>query len=260
MKDWSTRISENFVNWIIQLGPRLGLAAMVLIIGLWVIRVLRKLFHASMDRRSMHSNFRPYLENLFKIVLYGLLVLALMQILGIRMTIFTALVAALGVAAGLALSGTLQNFTSGILIILFKPFIIGDSIKTQGEEGIVKMIRLFYTVIITPANVTLIVPNSKLSNEVIFNLTKQNYRRLDTVLKFGFDVDWQQVREKLYKAAGNCEGCRKDPEVSVALDKLESDGYTVVISAWLNAEDFYEVKKAFLDSVYLTLAELKKSA
>ena len=206
----------------------------------------------------MHSNFRPYLENLFKIVLYGLLILALMQILGIRMTIFTALVAALGVAAGLALSGTLQNFTSGILIIMFKPFIIADSIRTQGEEGIVKAIRLFYTVIITPANVTLIVPNSKLSNEVIFNLTKQNYRRFDTVLKFGFDLDWLKVRDKLYEAAENCEGCRKEPKVDVALDKLETDGYTVTINAWLNAIDFYEVKKKFLDALYKAIAELKR--
>lgn len=96
-----------------------------------------------------------------------------MQLLGIQMTLFAAMIGAIGVAAGLALSGTLQNFAAGVLIILLRPFKVGDTIKTQGEEGVVSEIRLFYSVVVTPNNSTLIIPNSKLSNEVIFNLTRE---------------------------------------------------------------------------------------
>ena len=122
------------------------------------------------------------------------MIVALMQLLGIQMTIFAALIGAFGVAAGLALSGTFQNFASGVLIILLKPFRVGDTVSTQGHEGTVKAIRLFYTVILTFSNTTVIVPNSKLSNEIIFNLSREGNRRIDIEIKFNYGVDFEQIK------------------------------------------------------------------
>jgi small conductance mechanosensitive channel len=125
--------------------------------------MLNRWFRKMISNNGFDVTLRPFLQNLFAIILQALLIVALMQVLGIQMTIFAALIGALGVAAGLALSGTFQNFASGILIILLEPFRVGDTVNTQEQEGTVKAIRLFYTVILTFNNTTVSVPTSKLS-------------------------------------------------------------------------------------------------
>ena len=132
------------------------------------------------------------MQGALNILLKILLALALLQVLGIQMTMFAALVGAFGVAAGLALSGTLENFTSGILILLLKPFRVGDNIIAQAQEGTVTSIQLFYTVVLTFDNRTVIVPNSKLSNEVIINLSREGLRRMDIELKLA-STRWKQM-------------------------------------------------------------------
>src|SRR3954470_15622031 len=147
-----------------------------------------------MTRRQLDSSLQPFLLSLLFTILQVLLLLTAMQIIGIQMTIFAALIGGIGVAAGLALSGTLQNFTSGILILMLKPFRVGENIIAQGQEGTVKTIQIFFTVVKTFDNRTVIIPNSKLSNEVIVNLSREGKRRLDIELKFNYGVDFEQVK------------------------------------------------------------------
>ena len=170
MNEISHRFTEKFYNWVVTFGPRLLVSLLILFLGQWAIGLIVKWFGNFLKKRKLNETIKPFIVNLLKAVLQVLLIFSAMQILGIKMTLFAALIGAFGVAAGLALSGTLQNFTSGILIILLKPFRVGDNIKTQGEEGTVTSIKLFYTNIVTYNNTTLIVPNSKLSNEVILIL------------------------------------------------------------------------------------------
>jgi small conductance mechanosensitive channel len=179
---------EKFYNrlydWIIVFGPKLIFGILTLIIGLWLIKVIMRWVHHGMHRKGVDPTAKPFLQSLIGVALRVLLILGVMQILGMEMTLFTALVGAFGVAAGLALSGTLQNFASGIIILLVKPFVVGDNIVTQGLEGTVRSIQIFYTFVTTFDNRTVIVPNSKLSNEIIINISREGSRRLDIEIKF----------------------------------------------------------------------------
>ena len=155
---------EKFYNaayaWLINYGPRFVLGMAVLFIGLWLIRLVLNRSHAGMHRKEVDPTLKPFLLSLIGVALRILLILGVMQIVGIQMTLFAALIGAFGVAVGLALSGTLQNFASGILIMLLKPFVVGDNILAQGMEGTVSTIQIFYTIVTTFDNRTVILPNS----------------------------------------------------------------------------------------------------
>ena len=136
-----------------------------------------------MTKKQFDSSIQPFLMSLLFAILQIFAVIATMDVVGIRMTIFTVLIGGIGVAAGLALSGTLQNFTSGILILLLKPFRVGDTIIAQGQEGVVRLIQIFYTIVVAYDNKDVIIPNSKLSNDLIINISQEGKRRMDLDIK-----------------------------------------------------------------------------
>jgi small conductance mechanosensitive channel len=211
--------------------------------------MLNRWFRKMISNNGFDVTLRPFLQNLFAIILQALLIVALMQVLGIQMTIFAALIGALGVAAGLALSGTFQNFASGILIILLEPFRVGDTVNTQEQEGTVKAIRLFYTVILTFNNTTVIVPNSKLSNEMIFNLSKEGKRRMDIEIKFDYGVDFEKIKNIVLIAITSFDQCLKDPPPRVGLRKFDADGYVMVINAWTKTPGFQDTMLSFQEQL-----------
>jgi small conductance mechanosensitive channel len=211
--------------------------------------MLNRWFRKMISNNGFDVTLRPFLQNLFAIILQALLIVALMQVLGIQMTIFAALIGALGVAAGLALSGTFQNFASGILIILLEPFRVGDTVNTQEQEGTVKAIRLFYTVILTFNNTTVIVPNSKLSNEIIFNLSKEGKRRMDIEIKFDYGVDFEKIKNIVLIAITSFDQCLKDPPPRVGLRKFDADGYVMVINAWTKTPGFQDTMLSFQEQL-----------
>jgi small conductance mechanosensitive channel len=236
-------------DWVLTYGPKIIFAFIAFFIGQWLIRMLNRWFKKIISNHRFDVTLRPFLQNLFAIILQALLIVALMQVLGIQMTIFAALIGALGVAAGLALSGTFQNFASGVLIILLKPFRVGDTINTQEQEGTVTAIRLFYTVVLTFNNTTVIVPNSKLSNEIIFNLSKEGKRRMDIEIKFDYGVDFEKMKSIVLTAIASFDQCLKDPPPRVGLQKFEADGYTMVINVWTKAHGFQDTRLTFQEQL-----------
>jgi small conductance mechanosensitive channel len=238
----TNRFAGKASDWVSTYGPRILIAIVVFFIGQWVIRLLLRGLQKVLIARHFNPTLRPFLQNLFQVILQVLLLLALMQLLGIQMTLFAAVIGAVGVAAGLALSGTLQNFASGVLIILLRPFRVGDNIKTQGEEGTVSEIRLFYSVIKTYTNTTLIVPNGKLSNEVIFNLTREQQRRIDISLKFKYEVDFEELQGRISRLLGNSGGLLKEPPARIGIEHIDDSGYTVLINVWTNSHGFQDTK------------------
>jgi len=238
----TNRFAGKASDWVATYGPRILIAIAVFFIGQWVIRLLNRALKKALAARHFNPTLRPFLQNLFQILLQVLLILGLMQLLGIQMTLFAAVIGAIGVAAGLALSGTLQNFASGVLIILLRPFRVGDNIKTQGEEGTVSEIRLFYSVIKTFANTTLIVPNSKLSNEVIFNLTREQKRRIDISLKFKYDMDYNDVKNRITHVLDNSADLLKEPSYRIGIEKIDDGGYEVILNVWANSHGFQDAK------------------
>lgn len=231
------------------MGPRIIVAAMLLFIGIWIIRLLKRWLNGHMQKREFDSSLQPFLISLFVTALQILLLIALMQVLGLQLTVFTTLIGALGVAAGLALSGTLQNFTSGILILLLKPFRVGDNIVAQGQEGIVSSIQIFFTVMTTYQNTTVVIPNSKLSNEVIINLSRQGKRRLDVELKFNFGISFDQVRDIVQRRIDASPQILKEPGPNFGVSTVDADGYKVMINIWVDALQYNKVRLQFQEEI-----------
>jgi small conductance mechanosensitive channel len=252
----STKFSVRATDWIVTFGPKILIAIVVFFVGQWVIKLFNKGLKKILSAKRFDATLRPFIHNLVQVVLQVLLVLGIMQILGIQMTLFAAVIGAFGVGIGLALSGTLQNFAGGVLIIILKPFRVGENIKTQGEEGTVMAISLFYTVVRTFTNTTLIVPNSKLSNEVIFNLTREQKRRMDISLHFKYDVEFKEVHTAVMKTIEAFDGYLKDPPPRIGVEDVETDGYTVCINAWANSHGFQDTKLEFNEKLMDTLKPL----
>ncbi|BAV10246.1 small-conductance mechanosensitive channel [Filimonas lacunae] len=202
-----------------------------------------------MHNKDVNPSLRPFMRSMITAALQIVLILLVMQILGIQLTIFAALVGALGVAAGLALSGTLQNFTSGILILIMKPFTVGDNIIAQGQEGTVTDIRIFYTVLTTYDNRTVIIPNSKLSNELIVNLSSEGKRRMDIEIKVPFTVDYVNSEGVLKQVIAENKKVLQEPTPRVGVSAIEGDGYKIIVNAWVDAHGFHDVRLALQEKL-----------
>jgi small conductance mechanosensitive channel len=240
---------DHAYDWVIRYGPRFLFGLLALFLGLWLIKVLIRWSHNGMHRKELDPSVKPFLLSLIGVVLRILLLLGVMQIIGIEMTLFTAVVGAFGVAAGLALSGTLQNFASGILILLLKPFTVGDNIITQGLEGTVTSIQVFYTIVTTFDNRVVIVPNSKLSNEVIINISREGSRRLDIQIKLPTAADYGQMKQLINEAIDKCENILATPERRIGVAELQQDGYLVSINVWVNAHGFQDTKLQLQETI-----------
>lgn len=245
---WNKFYNQVYI-WLLTIGPKIIIGIIIIIAGIWLIRILKKWLNRHLLKKDVTSSIRPFLVNLITITLQILLVLGFMQIVGIQMTIFAAAIGAFGVAAGLALSGTLQNFTSGVLILLLKPFRVGDNINAQGQEGTVTSIQIFFTVVKTFDNRTVIMPNSKLSNEIIVNLSREGKRRMDIELKFGFAIDFEQVKNSIDRSINSIVELLKEPARRIGVATIEADGYKVLINVWAPAHGFEDVTLALQQKI-----------
>lgn len=236
------KIYDKIFDWLLEHGPGFLTGMAVLFIGLWLINLLLKWSHNKMHHKEVDPTIKPFLLSLLGVALRVLLILGVMQIIGIQMTLFATIVGAFGVAIGLALSGTLQNFASGLLILLLKPFSVGDNINTQGIEGTVTSIQIFYTIVTTFDNRVVIVPNGQLSNQSIINISREGTRRLDINYKFPNAVDIKQVKSVITAALDSCRDCLKTPEKRIGVGELLPDGFVLSINVWVNAHGFQDSK------------------
>jgi small conductance mechanosensitive channel len=232
-------------DFILLNGPKLLSAVVILFIGFWFIKLIKRWLMAAMQRRDLDPSLQPFLKSLIIISLQVLLIIGVMQIAGFTLTIFTTVIGAFGVAAGLALSGTLQNFASGVLILILKPFRVGDNILAQGQEGKVSSIEIFYTVVTTSDNKTVIIPNSKLSNEIIINTSREGRRRLDVQIKLNYSIDFNTVKPIIENTITGSKNILKSPEAKIGISTLEADGYQVGVSIWVNPHGFSDAKLSF---------------
>ena len=231
--------------WLVDAIPKIVLAIVVVIIGQWLIKQCKKWANNLLLKKKVSTSLRPFLLNFLFTILQVLLVLVALQILGVQMTVFTAVLGAFGVASGLALSGTLQNFTSGIMILLFKPFKVGDNIIAQGQEGTVTAIEIFSTIIRSYDNRTVIVPNSKLSNEIIININKEGNRRLDIEFKLPFNIAFEEVSKIVQETWKNNDGTVKEKPPRVGVSTIENDGYKIMINVWFGSHGFHDARLSF---------------
>jgi small conductance mechanosensitive channel len=240
---------QEFHHWIITQGPRYVFGIIVFAIGFWFIRFLRTRLRLRLSQRAVHSSLQPFILSLTITSLYVLLIIWVMNIIGFEMTIFTTIIGAFSVAAGLALSGTFQNFAGGVLILLLKPFELDDSIVAQGQEGKVISIQIFYTVLLTADNKTVIIPNGKLFNEVIVNVTREGKRRLDFDVKLAYAADIDKAKQIMLDAIKSTKNVLTTPGIRVGLVGLDSDSIRITVNVWVEPANFLDVKIALMEKI-----------
>jgi small conductance mechanosensitive channel len=239
--------------WVVTRGPSYVFGIIVFLVGLWVIRFLRSRLRDRMSKRKVHSSLQPFFLSLTITSLYVLLIISVMNIIGFELTIFTTIIGAFSVAAGLALSGTFQNFAGGVLILLLKPFELDDSIVAQGQDGKVISIQIFYTVLLTADNKTVIIPNGKLFNEVIVNVTREGKRRLDFDVKLAYAADIDKAKQIMLDSIQSNKDVLTDPAVRVGLIGLDSDSIRITVNVWVEPANYLNVKIDLMEKIIKSL-------
>lgn len=228
-------------NLIIKFGPKLIAAILIWIIGSWIIKLLIRGSNKAMDKVNYDDSLKKFLLNLINWGLKIILFIVVLSTVGIETTSFAAVIAAAGLAIGLALQGSLGNFAGGVLIMIFKPFKIGDYIQAQGEAGTVKEIEIFTTKLTTPDNKEIIIPNGSLSNGNIVNFSTEATRRVDFTFGVGYDSDIKLTKETIMNVLKNHDLILKDPAPAVSVSELADSSINFFTRVWVNAPDYWTV-------------------
>ncbi|MBP3355787.1 MAG: mechanosensitive ion channel family protein [Rikenellaceae bacterium] len=250
-------IFRTIATWTVQLVGKIILALIIYYVGRWLIKRLLHLLGAIFERREVDVSLASFLRNLVEIVLMIVLISIVVGVLGISTTSFMAIFASAGLAVGMALSGTLQNFAGGVMILLLKPYRIGDYIEAQGQAGTVKEIRLFNTIINTPDNKMIIIPNNSISTSIINNYSKENRRRIDLNISISYGDDFDVARAAFLEILDN------DPRVLfeqgrqplVALTNLGDSAVVVLVRFWVKSSDYWDAYFAVNEAIYKQLPE-----
>ena len=244
--------SDWAMQFVMEYGPKLLSAIAVLVIGLWVVKIISKVFRTLLKKSSVDTSLEGFLVSLVSILLKIMVYISALGMLGIEMTSFIAILGAAGLAVGMALSGTLQNFAGGVMILLFKPFKVGDFIEAQGYMGSVKQIQIFVTILTTPDNKTILIPNGPLSNGSMTNFSAQDTRRVDLTYGIAYGDDLDKAYEVLQRLIDEDERILRDPEPFMALSELADSSVNIVVRLWVNPADYWGVHFRMNEQVYKT--------
>lgn len=245
-------VVEQLKAWALQFGPGFLLAIVTLVVGLWAIKFVTNIFSKGMEKSKVEISLQKFLVSLISVLLKVLLLISVASMIGIETTSFIAILGAAGLAVGLALQGSLANFAGGVLVLLFKPYKVGDFINAQGVTGTVTEIQVFNTVLKTPDNKTIIVPNGAISNGVITNFSTETTRRVDMTFGIGYSDDIRKAKDILKKLIGNDERILKDPEPLVVVSELADSSVNFTVRVWCNAADYWGIYFDMQEKVKLT--------
>lgn len=240
-------------RWLLIHGTKFILSLLLLFIGLRLIKFIGNRLRSRMSRQMVHSSLQPFFLSVTLTALYILLIVSVLAINQIDIINVSTILGGATVAIGLALSGTFQNFAGGVLILLLKPFELDDSIIAQGQDGKVTSIQIFYTVLLTADNKTVIIPNGKLFNEVIVNVTREGKRRLDFEVKVGYVVDIDQVKEIITSTVKNSKSVLSNPAIRVGIISLEVDSIRFAVNVWVKPADFLTTKMELQENIIKNL-------
>ncbi|MFT5836874.1 MAG: small conductance mechanosensitive channel [Candidatus Azotimanducaceae bacterium] len=242
-------IVERIIDALAFYGMKVLLAVLIIVVGLLVAKRIKGSFATVMEKKKVD----PTLIGFFSSMLYGALalfiVIAAISQLGIQTTSFVAVIGAAGLAVGLALQGSLSNFASGVLLILFKPFKAGDVVKAGGEMGVVVEVGILTTELKTPDNVKIIMPNSAIMGGSITNLSAYPIRRVDMVVGVGYGDDLNKAKKIMTDILAADQRVLKDPAVTIAVSNLGDSSVDFVVRPWVNSVDYWAVKFDFTKAV-----------
>ena len=252
-----TQYVQDSIPGLITFGLKVLAALVAFFIGRLVIRWIRKIVRRSFERSGADKGVEQFVDSLLKYGLYALLVFSLISSLGFDTTSVAAVLASGGVAIGLALQGSLSNFAGGVLILLLKPFVVGDYIieDTNGKEGTVKEIQIFYTKLSTIDNKTIVIPNGMLTNNSITNATAKDERQLDLRVSISYDADIRQAKSVIENLLIKDECIIKNEQINVFVHELADSAVVLGIRAWVKNEEYWETRWRLLEEIKILLDE-----
>ena len=248
-------VINKLIDLVVSFGGRLLVAIIVFFIGRWLIKRIINLVVKGMQRRKVEASLFSFTRSMVKITLYFLFIIIIIGILGIETSSFIALFASAGIAIGAALSGTLQNFAGGVMILLFKPFKVGDYIEAQGQSGTVREIQIFNTILATPDNKIIIVPNGGLSTGITENYSKEETRRVDWVFGIAYGDSYDKAKEVIARLLNNDSRILTTPAYFIALNSLGDSSVNIVVRAWVKSPDYWDVFFDMNEKVYKTFTQ-----
>ena len=244
---------ENILNKLGDIGVDAGMkllyAILVLIVGLRLVKFAMKLLKKSKLFNKMDKSLSSFLLSFIKIALYILLVVTIASMLGFPLTSMVTVLGSVGLAIGLALQGGLSNIAGGIIILLFKPFKVGDFVDTHEDSGTVREISLFYTTLVTPDNKVISIPNGNLANQATVNYSKETTRRLDIDVSVSYKNDINEVKEILNSILSKEKRILSEKDIFVGLTNYLDNGMIYTIRVWVNSGDFFNVKFDLLEKI-----------
>lgn len=232
---------DKAVEMAMEYGPQLVLAIVVLLVGLWIVNKVIDGVRAGLDKSNTDPTLAKFLGSLASVILKALLFISVAGMIGIETTSFIAVLGAAGLAIGLALQGSLANFAGGVLILLFRPYKVGDFIDAQGVMGTVAEIQIFTTIIRTGDNKRIIVPNGSISNGIITNFSAEAKRRVDFTFGIGYDDDIKKAKDTLKRIMGEDSRIHADPEPMVVVGELADSSVNFTVRVWVDAGDYWGV-------------------
>ena len=234
-------------NWSVSLIGKIVIAVLIWFIGKKIIRVLDKLVKKMLDRSTLDKGVVNFVVSVLKFVMYAILIMIVVDKLGFQTTSLLTLFGSAALAIGMSLQGSLSNFAGGILILIFKPFKVGDYIIVGTNEGTVKSIEILYTRLVTIDNKVVMLPNGSLSNSSIVNVGAENTRRIDIQIGIGYSSDIPKAKKLLEQVINSEKGILKDKDIMVVVKSLDESCVTLETRAWVNTADYWNVRFNLLE-------------
>jgi small conductance mechanosensitive channel len=247
--------SEELMALAQDYGIRLIQAIVVVVIGMWIAKAITKAVKKTMQKREVDPSLQPFLGGLIGTLLKVMVYITAISMLGVEMTSFVAILGAAGFAIGMALSGTLSNFAGGVMILIFKPFRVGDFIDAQGHMGTVNEIQIFNTILKTPDNKTIIIPNGGLSTGSMTNFSTEKLRRVDMTFGIGYGDSISKAKEVMMELIETDNRILKDPAPFVRVSELGDSSVNFAVRLWCSGADYWDVYFDMNEKVYETFAE-----
>lgn len=248
-------IIDKLIGFAVSAGGHILTAIVVFIIGKLIVNALNRLVSNILDKRSIDTSVKTFVKSLTNILLTIILIISVVSALGINTTSLAALLASAGVAVGMALSGNLQNFAGGLIILLFKPYKVGDLIESQGVTGVVSEIQILHTIMTTGDNRVIYIPNGSLSSGTVINYSNKDTRRIEWTIGVDYGEDMAKVEKTIREIMEADARVLKEPRPFVVLGSLGESSVNVTVRVWVGSSDYWDVYFDMNRKIYETFNE-----
>jgi small conductance mechanosensitive channel len=251
--DFLSTIYEHLKDFLADYWLKIIGAVLIFVVGRWLAKVISNLVAKAMTKAKIDATLTSFVQHLCQIALLVFVIIAALQKLGVPVTNFVVVIGAAGLAIGFALQGSLSNFAAGIMLIIFKPFKVGDFIEAAGKMGTVKEIQIFNTVLNSPDNVRVIIPNGQVTGGNIMNFTVNGTRRIDLVVGVSYGDDLKKTQQVIKEVITSDNRILKEPAYTVAVSELGDSSVNFVVRPWVNAADYWSVRFDLIEKIKLAL-------